>query len=297
MLEVCYDLGFPVLVLTRSPLVVRDLDLLQAINQRARAVVAFSIISAPGSPTYERVCEMERLAPPADKRLAAMQQVAQAGIQTGACAMPLLPGLCDSDANLQSLVRSTADHGGAFVLASSLTLADQQRQFFYGVLRQRFPDLVATYQHLYPPGSYGPAGYAWQRVARRIRELCREAGIADRMPRPIIAGDGRSLNKRVVEALASQIYTMELDGEPSQSVWAYRKAAWAIEDLPQNIGLIYDTLGLKGLQSIPDVGPGLAAEIERLVAVLRPAMPCTAENAEKARIGQSSGRQEDIESL
>ncbi len=47
MLEVCLELGFPVFVLTRSPLVLRDLDLFKAINQRSRAVVAFSIISTP----------------------------------------------------------------------------------------------------------------------------------------------------------------------------------------------------------------------------------------------------------
>ena len=63
MLEICLERGFPVFILSRSPLVLRDLDLLQAINARARATVAFSAISAPGSPAYERACEMERLAP------------------------------------------------------------------------------------------------------------------------------------------------------------------------------------------------------------------------------------------
>jgi DNA repair photolyase len=55
MLEVCLELGFPVFVLERSPLVLQDLDLLQAIDEKAVAVVAFSIISTPDSPGYERV--------------------------------------------------------------------------------------------------------------------------------------------------------------------------------------------------------------------------------------------------
>ena len=63
MLEVCLELGFPVFVLERSPLVLRDLDLLQDINERA-AVVAFSIISTPDSPHYDRVREMETLRRP-----------------------------------------------------------------------------------------------------------------------------------------------------------------------------------------------------------------------------------------
>ena len=211
MLEVCLELGFPVFILSRSPLVLRDLDLLQAINERARAVVAFSAISAPGSPSYDRVCEMERLAPRAEKRFAAMAQIAAAGIVTGTCCMPILPGVCDSDANLAAVVHATADHGGRFVLAGGLTLADQQRDYFLGVLRERFPDLVHSYEHLYPEGSYGPAGLSWPATGRRIRALCREAGIADRMPRPIIPGEKRALNKRVVETLANQAHDLELD--------------------------------------------------------------------------------------
>ena len=82
------------------------------------------------------------------------------------------------------------------------------------------------------------------------------------MPRPIIPGDKRALSKRIVEALANQCYWMELDNAPGQRVWAYRKAAWAIEDLEQDISLVYQTMGLKGLQSIPNVGPSLAREVE-----------------------------------
>ena len=265
MLEVCLELGFPVFILSRSPLVLRDLALLQAINERSRAVVAFSIVSTPDSRDYDRVCQMERLAPPAAKRFAAMEQLAAAGIQTGVCFMPILPGLCDDDANLGNVVRWTAAHGGRFVLAGGLTLADQQRGFFFGVLRERFPDLLALYQRLYPEGSYGPAGYPWPKIGLRIRAFCTQAGISDRMPRPIIPGEKRALNKRIVEALANQVYGMELHGESSQRVWAYRKAAWAIEDLEQEIGLVYRTMGLKGLQSIRDVGPTMAAEVEKLL--------------------------------
>ena len=130
MLEVCAELGFPVFVLTRSPLVLRDMDVLQSINQRSRAVVAFSIISTPESPAYLRVSKLEGLAPNAEKRFAAMEKLASEGILTGTVAMPLMPGLCDDDHNLQALTHWTANHGGKFVLAGGLTLADQQKEFF-----------------------------------------------------------------------------------------------------------------------------------------------------------------------
>jgi hypothetical protein len=265
MLEVCLEFGFPVFVLERSPLLLRDLDLLQAINEKAAAVVAFSIIYAPDSPGHERIRQMEPLAPPPEKRFAAMAQIAGAGILTGTCMMPVLPGLCDTDENLEAVVHWTAEHGGQFVLAGGLTIADQQRDYFLGVLDERFPDLAEHYRRLYPPGSYGPARCDWRPIALRVKKLCAQHSISDRMPRPIIRGDKRSLNKRVVEALARQVYDMELDNAPEQRIWAYRKAAWAIEDTEQDLGLIYQAMGRNGLQSIENVGPRLAEAVEELI--------------------------------
>jgi DNA repair photolyase len=265
MLEVCHDLGFPVFVLERSPTVLRDLDLLQAINQRAPSVVSFSVIGAPDSPNYDKICQMEHLSPPSAKRFAAMEKFAAAGFLTGTCMMPILPGLCDDDANLEAVVRWTADHGGQFVLAGGLTLSDQQRAYFFGILQERFPDLLPTYQQLYPKGSYGAVGGDSQRISLRIRELCEKYGIHDRIPRPIIPGDKHALNKRIVEHLANQTYTLELENAPEHRIWAYRKASWSVEDLEQDVGLIYRAMGLKGLESIPEIGPSMAKTIEQLI--------------------------------
>ncbi|MBN1178401.1 MAG: hypothetical protein JXD18_04265 [Anaerolineae bacterium] len=269
MLEVCHDLGFPVFVLERSPLVLRDLDLLQAIEARARATVAFSIISTPDAPHYERVCALERLAPKAEKRFRAMEVLARAGLITGTCFMPALPYLCDDDATLESVVRWTADHGGRFVLAGGLTLSDQQRTYFFDVLQAQFPDLLDRYQALYPPGSYGPVTGTWRKTALKIREACVRYGISDRVPRPIVPGEKRALNKRVVEVLANQAYALELEDAPAHRVWSYRKAAWAIEDLEQDVDLIYRHMGRRGLEGIENVGPQLALEVEALLRTLR----------------------------
>jgi DNA repair photolyase len=273
LLEVCYDLGFPVFVLERSPLVVRDLELIQSIHEHARAVVAFSILSTPDAPSAGRVREIERLAPPAEKRFEAMAQIARRGIVTGTCLMPVLPGLSDDDETLRRVVAWTQDHGGQFVLTGSLTLADQQRDYFFGVLRERFADVIPLYDRLYPTGSYGPSGDASLEVARRVRELCREAGLADRIPRPVIPGEKRALNKRIAEALANRAYDLELEGEPRARVWDYRKSAWAIEDLEQEVGLVYDRMGARGLESISGVAPGLAGEVERLIQAIRHRYP------------------------
>jgi hypothetical protein len=96
---------------------------------------------------------------------------------------------------------------------------------------------------------------------------------------PIVPGDNRALNKRIVEALANQCYWLELDNAPGQRVWAYRKAAWAIEDLPvltgqargagRGVDLPPDGAGqAEGLEGIENVGPRLAEVVEGLLAEL-----------------------------
>ena len=265
MLEVCRELGFPVFVLERNPAILRDLDLLKAIHEKARAVVAFSIISTPDSKNYDRVCQMEHLAPPSKKRFTAMEKIAAAGVPVGVCMMPILPGLCDDAANIEAVVRWTADHGGTFVLPSGLTLSDQQKDYFFKILSERFHDLLPLYQRLYPPKSYAQIGNGRREIALQVREACTKHGIRDRMQRPIVPGEKRSLNKRIVESLADKLYEMELNNEPSYRLWAYRNAAWAIEDTEQDVGLIYRSMGLKGLQSIPSIGQNLGSIVAELI--------------------------------
>ena len=261
MLQVCLELGFPVFVLTRSPLVLRDLDLLQAINQHSRTVVAFSVISTPESLDYNLISQLEGLSPQAEKRFLAMEQLAKVGILTGTVAMPLLPGLCDDDLNLRALVERTARHGGKFVLGGGLTLADQQKVFFMQILAKNHPDLLPLYTRLYPTGSYSQA-QPWRKVGLRLRDYCQQENISDRIPRPVIPGEKRALNKRVVEQLANQLYMLELENASPNRLWAYRKAAWAVEDLEADVGLVYRSMGLKGLESIPNISPPIAKEIE-----------------------------------
>jgi DNA repair photolyase len=265
ILEVCYEMGFPVFILERNPAVTRDLDLILSIEQRSPSIIAFSIIAAPDSKNYQRVSQMERLAPPAKKRFEAMQTMAKAGLTTGTVAMPLLPSLCDDVSGIESLVRWTADHGGKFVLASGLTLSDQQRAYFFNVLAERFPDLLASYQKLYPQGSYGATSHHWREIALRVREACTKYGIADRVPRPIIPTDKYALNKQIVEKLANQAYSLELEAKPDRQIWEFRKAAWAVEDLEPDVSLIYRSMGLKGLQSIPDVGESFGQKIADMI--------------------------------
>ncbi|RPJ19038.1 MAG: hypothetical protein EHM35_21185 [Planctomycetaceae bacterium] len=134
------------------------------------------------------------MAPKMEERYEAMEQIAKAGILTGISMMPILPGLCDTDENLEATVRWTAEHGGQFVIAGGLTLVDQQRAFFFKVLRERFPDLLPLHKRRYPAGAYCEVPWGdWHDTARRVKEMCARHGIRDRMPRPVIPGDKRAL--------------------------------------------------------------------------------------------------------
>ena len=179
--------------------------------------------------------------------------------------MPVLPGLCDDEANLESVVRWTAEHGGQFVLAGGLTLADQQRETFLRVLGEQFSDLTEVYARLYPPGSYAALGDGELRIRRRVRELCAQYGLSDRMPRPIVQAERRASNKRAAEWLGNRSYTAELVGESPHRIWAYRKAAWAVDEMTEDLDRVYQTLGSEGLRTIPGIEPGLADEVGRFL--------------------------------
>jgi DNA polymerase/3'-5' exonuclease PolX len=73
------------------------------------------------------------------------------------------------------------------------------------------------------------------------------------------------VNKRIAEYLADKTYRLELAGDRGYRVWAYRKAAWALDDLDQDVRVIYERMGVKGLESIPNVGKKLAREIEQQI--------------------------------
>jgi len=265
LLQVCLELDFPVFMLERSPLVLRDLDLIREIARKSYATVAFSIMHTAQSPNAALLDHVEGLAPRPALRFAAMEKLAAAGIRTGICLMPILPGLGDSRENLEAVIRRTVDSGGQFVLASPLTLADQQKTYFLNYLQSNIPEIYPLYQRLYPPASYGPAGEYWLKLGRLVREICARVGIPDRMPRPVLPGEKRALNKQAAELLADRTYTMELEGADAAHIWPYRKAAWAVEELRQDIGLVYRQMGLKGLQSIQGVGPSIGKQIEQFI--------------------------------
>ena len=238
LLEVALDAGFPVFILERSPLVTRDLDLIKAINDKTFATVLFST-SFDDSTAIKKVFEPK--SPAVKLRFKAMEKIASHGILTGTAFMPILPFISDSETNIEAVVRMTKDHGGSFVLAGNLTLSGYQEERYIKVVSRNFPELTPKYDELYE-GKYQPSGTYWVKIANKIRELCCKHGIKDRMPRWIPHGS-LYINKKIAEKLFLKVYDLELAEENIYKIWAYRKAAWAIDELDRDIKEIYTTQG------------------------------------------------------
>jgi len=252
---------FPVEVLTKSDLVLRDLDILQEINEAAWAGVLFTIT------TFDPLvaARFEPYAPSPERRLAALKRVAEAGLTTGVMLCPHLPGISDDEAHLEEVVRRAKDAGAQFVLHGGLTLKEgPQKARFLEALERYYPHLLPRYDELYSAG-YSPQREYSRRVGQLAREICRRHGIPDRMPRPILPGEELAVNKRVAESLFLRAYEMELEGEPEHRIWAYRKAAWTVDELDEGLLGIYEGGGTKGLTALPHIGSSIAEVIASLL--------------------------------
>ena len=107
MLEVVLEHGFPLFIIERSPLLMRDLDLLQEINRKSWVGVLFSISNL--DPQLKRAFEPR--SPGVKRRLLAMESLAKAGIYTGVSMMPVIPFDGDDESHLEGMAIATRDHG------------------------------------------------------------------------------------------------------------------------------------------------------------------------------------------
>ncbi|PIY97121.1 MAG: radical SAM protein [Candidatus Kerfeldbacteria bacterium CG_4_10_14_0_8_um_filter_42_10] len=264
MLEICYQHKFPVFILEKSPLILEDLDLLKKINKKTGAVTGFSIITTKDDQT-RRIFEPK--APATKARFLAMKKIAQAGILTGTSFMPILPFIYDDEDNLEAVVKATKLAGGSYVLAGGLTLWGGVQPHFFGVLKKNFPDLLPKYQKLF--ASEKEFGNYWLKISGQVRKLCQKHGLSYYIPRPVKHYPAKLLlNKEVAAKFYQRARDIQESGENRYKEWAYRKAAWAIDDLNESLADIYKKGWLVGLQKIEGIGNRLAHEIEKEIRKL-----------------------------
>lgn len=151
ILEALHDYDTPASLITRSPLVVRDIDVLTALARKAGASVSVSI--ATMDETLAR--EIEPTVAPPKQRLRAVHMLASAGIRVNVALAPILPHITDDARSLEAVVRAARDAGAAKVWHNTLYLHDITRDAFFGYLRAHRPDLLAQYATDYR-GKYAP---------------------------------------------------------------------------------------------------------------------------------------------
>lgn len=142
--------GLQLSITTKSPLIVRDLDLLTELDRKHSVTVHVTITSA--DPALAR--RLEPHAPDARARLRTVQKLAAAGIATRVNCMPVLPGINDGEAQLRPLLAAVRDAGAYDISASALFLRDAARARFLPWLAEEFPHLVARYRALYGRRDY-----------------------------------------------------------------------------------------------------------------------------------------------
>jgi DNA repair photolyase len=162
----------PFSIITRGPLIVRDLDVLQHASSRADVGVYFSI------PTLdERVWRTTEpgTAPP-HSRLEAVRRLSDAGIEVGVGMAPILPGLSDRPEQLEEVVREARAAGARSIWANVVYLRPGTREHFLDALAADWPDEVERYEQL-----FAGRAYLADSVARPIKEHVREAARATPM--------------------------------------------------------------------------------------------------------------------
>src|SRR5438034_7253214 len=174
-LEAFRDASNPFSIITRGPMIVRDLDVLVEASQRASVSVTFSI------PTLDD--EVWRKTEPSTahprQRLRAIERLVAAGIDVGVGMAPILPGLTDRPDQLEAVVKAARAAGATGLWAGMLHLKDGTREHFMSVLNRHWPELVPRYEQAYRDRAYLPPSFS-EKTMHEVARLRSHHGVSDR---------------------------------------------------------------------------------------------------------------------
>jgi DNA repair photolyase len=174
-IEALRDAANPFAIITRGPMILRDLDVLSEAARRADVSITFSI------PTLDvdvwRTTE-PGTAPPL-QRLRVLQELVAAGLDVGVGMAPILPGLSDRPELLAEVVRASRAAGATGVWANVLYLKPGTKEHFLEALERDWPELLPRYEELYARRAYLPAEKT-KPVRETVRALARSHGVRDR---------------------------------------------------------------------------------------------------------------------
>jgi DNA repair photolyase len=184
--------GLSLGLVTKSDLIVRDIDLLQQISARNRLSIHVTITTT--DTTLSRI--LEPRAPRPDLRFSAVKKLVAAGISTSVNCAPILPGITDSPKDLESVVQAAAVAGARSVAAIPLFLKPCSAKIFMPFLQEHFPQLVPLYKARYADRAFLPSDYG-QRISALVSKLCRKHGIGIRKHDSGVRSLGNGLSKQL----------------------------------------------------------------------------------------------------
>ena len=164
--------GLSIVVITKSPLITRDVDVLQRIAARSSLTIHLSLITM----RRELARLIEPRAPTPDARIRAVARLGAAGIDVGINVMPVLPGITDGPADLDDLVRQVATAGATHVNACALRLRSTARARYLPFIAEHFPHLADRYAHSYADGHQLSRRYR-DGLRQFFQSLCARVGI------------------------------------------------------------------------------------------------------------------------
>jgi DNA repair photolyase len=169
--------GLSLSITTKSDQVVRDIDLLRRIADRSSITVNMSITTI-----RVRLARMlEPRAPRPDLRLQAVSKLREAGISAGVLAMPILPGITDSEKDLDALARAARDAGAQWLAGRVLFLMPASLKQFMPFLDEKFPKLSKQYREWYGRYENIPQFYG-KEIAARVEKVRRKYELGVRTP-------------------------------------------------------------------------------------------------------------------
>jgi DNA repair photolyase len=254
-LELMVEFGHPVSVLTKSALVLRDLDVLTEINEQSRALVSFSF-----SGVDEKIsARFEPGVPPPSERLRAMEQLSKAGITCGMFLLPVLPFLTDSQRQIEDSLKRGLDHGVSFVIFGGLTLKDgRQKEFFVRTLTESFPDLTAEYDSVYQASPWGAPNGEYHRSLNEIfAEAVSKFHLPPRIPRQLFQ-DILEENDYVAVVLDQLDYLLKLKHRTTP----FGYASYGVSQLTEPVSVVRSE---GRLQRIKGVGPATERVIKEIL--------------------------------
>jgi len=167
--------GLDIGIITKSPLVTRDIDLLRRLSERSRVIVNVSLISTDAA----LVRTLEPRTPMPRVRLRALEQLVRAGVHAGVIVAPVVPGVTDDVPHLAALLGAAKDAGAAFAYAAPLRLYAGVRRRFLPVVAQHYPALLARYERAFDGQGIVTPAYA-AALSRRMNRLRRQLGLRGR---------------------------------------------------------------------------------------------------------------------